>query len=431
MEIQNSSELLKWLENPNNKLIDVRPIAAYNGWPLEGELRGGHIRGAKTFPSSWTNYDNWKDLLVEKEITPDNELTVYAYNDTEAEEMAVKLKDAGYADVAVFNCFRQWSEDDSLPMDNLPGYNQLLYPDWLKTLIEGGNPSSYNGKKFVLCHASYAYRADYESGHIPRAIYLNTLELESEKTWNRRTPEEIKSALERHGIAKDTTVILYGRFAHPNNEDEYPGRQAGHLAALRCAAIMLYAGVEDVRILNGGLATWIEKDYGLTKEEFEPQPVDDFGCDVPANPQYMVDTPEAKEILASDNAELVSIRSWEEFIGHVSGYNYIDKPGRIPGAVFGNCGSDAYHMENYRNVDHTMREYHEVADLWKKVGVIPEKRVAFYCGTGWRGSEAFFNAYFMGWPDIAVYDGGWMEWSADEDNPVETGEPEEEMNLIS
>jgi 3-mercaptopyruvate sulfurtransferase SseA len=30
----------------------------------------------------------------------------------------------------------------------------------------------------------------------------------------------------------------------------------------------------------------------------------------------------------------------------------------------------------------------------------------------------------MGWPRISVYDGGWFEWSRDDDNPYETGEPE-------
>jgi molybdopterin synthase sulfurtransferase len=107
----------------------------------------------------------------------------------------------------------------------------------------------------------------------------------------------------------------------------------------------------------------------------------------------------------------------------VSGYNYIEKKGRIPGSVFSNCGSDAYHMENYRNLDHTTREYGEIAEAWRSVGITPEKHNAFYCGTGWRGSEAFFNAWLMGWPRVSVFDGGWHEWSSDESNPIETGEP--------
>jgi 3-mercaptopyruvate sulfurtransferase SseA len=27
----------------------------------------------------------------------------------------------------------------------------------------------------------------------------------------------------------------------------------------------------------------------------------------------------------------------------------------------------------------------------------------------------------MGWPRIAVYDGGWLEWARDPSNPIEVG----------
>ena len=29
----------------------------------------------------------------------------------------------------------------------------------------------------------------------------------------------------------------------------------------------------------------------------------------------------------------------------------------------------------------------------------------------------------IGWPRVAVFDGGWFEWSNDESNPIETGVP--------
>jgi len=173
----------------------------------------------------------------------------------------------------------------------------------------------------------------------------------------------------------------------------------------------MYAGVKDVRVLNGGLQSWIEEGFEITSEESKKQPVSDFGTDIPSHPELAVDLPEAKEILKSKNKNLVCVRSRREYIGKVSGYNYIEKKGRIPGAVFADCGSDAYHMENYRNLDHTVREYHEIEDIWRKAGITPDKFNAFYCGTGWRASEAFFNAYLMGWTNIAVFDGGWFEWS--------------------
>jgi thiosulfate/3-mercaptopyruvate sulfurtransferase len=34
----------------------------------------------------------------------------------------------------------------------------------------------------------------------------------------------------------------------------------------------------------------------------------------------------------------------------------------------------------------------------------------------------------MGWQQIAVYDGGWFEWSQDQiNNPIEIGEPQDEF----
>ena len=121
----------------------------------------------------------------------------------------------------------------------------------------------------------------------------------------------------------------------------------------------------------------------------------------------------------------MSVRTWREHIGNVSGYNYIGPAGRIKGDVWGNCGTDAYHMQHYRNIDNTMRAYPEIAANWDEAGITPDKWVAFYCGTGWRASETWFYAYLQGWQRIAVYDGGWFEWSQDPiNNPIEVGEPE-------
>ncbi len=426
-KITSSIELAKVIQQPNHVLLDVRPIAAYNGWALQNEPRGGHITGAKTFPREWINHEEWPTLLRKKNISPDKHVVVYGYDPEDSKLMAQHLDTLGFTNISTFDGFHDWSADSQLPMAHLPRYHMLVYPDWIRSLIEGSSPPTFNGNKYVICHASYRYREDYELGHIPGAIHLDTERLESSKDWNRRSPDEIRQALMDHGIDKNTTVILYGRFSHPTMDEEYPGRLAGHLAAIRCAQIMLYAGVKDVRVLNGGMAVWKAGGYETTTEEGTVRPVNDFGGKIPEFPELIVDTPKAKKLLAADDGELVSIRSWNEFIGDVSGYHYIDKVGRIPGAVFGNCGSDAYHMENYRNIDHTMREYHEIAEIWANSGIVPQKHIAFYCGTGWRASEAFLHAYLMDWPKVSVYDGGWMEWSSDPANPIETGQPKDQV----
>jgi len=426
-----TTTLFQKLDHPDSIIIDVRPIAAYNGWTLQGEQRGGHIPGAKSIPLQWTQYMDWVEVLEEKTLSKEKSVVVYGYNSDASLQMAQKLDELGFQEVMTYNDFVDgWSANADLPLDNLPRYQHLVYPQWVKQLVNDKQPPHFNGDDYVICHSHYDHIEDYEKGHIPGAIPVDTNSLESTETWNRRSPEELRETLQNLGIHHDTTVVIYGRFSAPvYNEEKFPGKSAGHLGALRCAAIMLYAGVEDIRILNGGITSWKTEGFELSTEPNEPKPIDNFGIDIPAHPEYMIDTPEAKKLLASDRGELVSIRSWEEFIGTRSGYHYIEQKGRIPGAVFGNCGSDAYHMENYRNFDHTMREYHEVEAAWKDGGITPDKHIAFYCGTGWRGSEAFWNAWFMDWPNISVYDGGWFEWCNDPDNPIETGTPEERIKI--
>jgi thiosulfate/3-mercaptopyruvate sulfurtransferase len=419
-----TKELFDRLGDRNLTVIDVRPVDAYNGWKLHHETRGGHIKSARSLPAKWINYIDWLEIIRSKNIHPQNALILYGYDGDKTIKVARQFMKAGYQNVSVYHEFvSEWSAHADLPMEYLARYNHLVSAGWLNDLISNGAASEYSNKRYVICHAHYRNRSAYQEGHIPGAVDLDTNSLESPQTWNRRSPEEIKNVLENLGITHHTTIILYGRFSFPDINHPFPGSSAGHLGAFRCAFIMMYAGVEDIRVLNGGLQSWIDEGFETTTEETEKHPVADFGTDIPSCPELAVDVPEAKIILKSEDKNLVSVRSWREFIGEVSGYNYIEKKGRIPGAVFGNCGSDAYHMENYRNLDHTTREYHEIEKMWAEVGVTPDKHNSFYCGTGWRASEAFFNSWLMGWPSISVFDGGWFEWSNDDKNPYETGMP--------
>jgi 3-mercaptopyruvate sulfurtransferase SseA len=418
-----TEELFVNLDNPECIVVDVRPIEAYNGWKLNHERRGGHIKNARSLPSKWSKYIDWIEIVRAKGILPKHTVVVYGYDNSETEKVAQQFFKIGYPNVRVYHNFiDEWSSNDELPMDKMKRYHQLVSADWLNELIATGSAPEYTNKKCVICHAHYQNRSAYEKGHIPGAIDLDTNLLESSETWNRRSPEELKKTFENLGITYDTTVILYGRFSYPDTNDPFPGSSAGHLGAMRCAFIMMYAGVEDVRILNGGLQSWIDSGFETTTKEYKKQRVKDFGIPIPSHPEIAVDIKEAQDILKAPDKNLVSVRSWREYIGEVSGYHYIEKKGRIPGAVFGNCGSDAYHMENYRNLDHTTREYHEIETMWKEVGITPDKHNSFYCGTGWRGSEAFVNAWLMGWSNISVFDGGWFEWSKN-GYPYETGIP--------
>jgi thiosulfate/3-mercaptopyruvate sulfurtransferase len=424
-----TAELRQRLNDPDLTIVDVRPLFAYNGWRASGEARGGHIPGAVAFPSAWLESLDDAEverLLQSKAIVPGREVVLYGDVGDDVSAVRTKLMDLGLANVRTHEPgWAEWAADETLPVERLPNYDKLVHTDWLRQLLDGEQPEAAPAGRFLLFHVNFGVPEEYEDGHIPRALYLDTNRLESPDDWNRRSPKELEQALCELGITHDATVVVYGRDTEGDANEKWPGRRAGQIAANRAALILRYAGVEDVRVLDGGYDQWARAGNPLETGVREPTPVSSFGLQVPRHPEFIVDIDEAKQILADrEHAALVSVRSWNEHIGKVSGYNYIDPAGRIAGDVWGNCGSDAYHMQHYRTVDNTMRAYPEIADNWKDAGITADKWVAFYCGTGWRASETWFYAYLMDWKRIAVYDGGWFEWSKDPiNNPIEVGEP--------
>ena len=104
--------------------------------------------------------------------------------------------------------------------------------------------------------------------HIPGALYLDTSRLEVEPFWNLVTDQDLLHTLLGFGICHDTTVVLYGRST---------------TAAARAAHVMLYAGVQDVRLLDGGFSAWLRATLPTeTGDCNAPVPAKSFGVPFPA-----------------------------------------------------------------------------------------------------------------------------------------------------
>jgi thiosulfate/3-mercaptopyruvate sulfurtransferase len=425
--IISTEELRRRLEDSVLTIVDVRPLPAYNGWRSQGEARGGHIAGAVAFPSAWLHSldeEELERLLEVKGIRPGREVVLYG-GPEEVESFRAALHGLGHERVRDYRAgWGEWAAHQELPVEFLPRYDKLVHSGWLRQILGGEQPEAPPADRFLLFHVNFGVPEEYEENHIPGALYLDTNWLENPVDWNRRTPGELELALRSLGITYDTTVILYGRDTEGHAEEKWPGRRAGQISAARAALILHYCGVEDVRLLDGGYDAWVRAGNALETITREPAPAESFGLQIPRRSDVIVDIDEAKQMLRdAEGAALVSVRSWNEHVGKVSGYNYIRPAGRIAGDVWGNCGSDAYHMQHYRTVDNTMRPYPEIAANWLEAGITADKWVAFYCGTGWRASETWYYAYLMGWPRIAVYDGGWFEWSKDPlNNQIEVAE---------
>lgn len=275
--------------------------------------------------------------------------------------------------------------------------HKLLSPVDLKRLIDGSRAQI--NQKYKIVFVGSGKQKDVRHGFIPGSLYLDINLIEDGPLLNLVSIEQLEIILNNLGISNETTVIMYGQQL---------------MAAARAAWAFMYAGVEDVRLVNGGIHAWNGLGYAV-----EEHPLNIQGNKVPFNrvgpkSTYLATRSDVEKGLNDKDAIVVDVRSWNEYTGKTTGYDYMKEKGRIPDSVWGYAGSDPYHMEDFEEKNGDLKNLEEIRERWEKSGITPQKKVIFYCGTGWRASEAFFIAHLMGWPNISVYDGGWLEWSQSE-----------------
>ncbi|MCS3461793.1 sulfurtransferase [Aeromonas sp. BIGb0445] len=383
-------------------IVDTRPSHFYQGWPMEGESQGGHVSGAVSLSADW-KYDDeqWPQALRDKGLDARKPVALYG-SERGLAEVARMLRMRGFHQLYEL---KGWQE---AKRERLVRWQQLVYPQWLADLQAGKPVVAAPKGDWKLFEVDWGAPKAFLISHIPGADYIDTNRLEQEPLWNKVSDADLEKLLLENGIRHDTTVVLYGR---------------NTMAAARAAHLMMYAGVKDVRLLDGGIEAWfiahLRTKTGLPHQY---EAAESFGAKIPVHPEYLTSTEQAKALLKQSDGELVSIRTWDEFIGETSGYSYIEPKGDIPGAKWGHGGVDSQSMSDFHNPDGTMKPSSEILAMWQQWQIAPQDQTAFYCGTGWRASEAFFYAWLMDWKRISVYDGGWYEWSSDPKNPTITGE---------
>ncbi len=291
----------------------------------------------------------------------------------------------GYSRVSNYDAsILEWSADSSLPMTKLPKYQVIVNAAWVNDLISGKNPQTYPGNGYVILELVSDNTGDpidsYNAGHIPGALHLNI------RSWNKDYPIEqctidngkllygadLQAKIEDMGITKDTTVVLY----------EYWDATW----AARVAWELLYAGVKDVRILNGAWTAWVQGGYPIETTPNTRHHVD-FGAVVPVHPEYRCETSDVQTMMSDPLSVLGDTRSWDEYIGLITGYPndqcYTFK-GRIPNAVWDHDWDWYFHWKDYNawvqdEGNDSLRDYTEVAEMFKEAGITPDKKkIAFY-----------------------------------------------------
>jgi thiosulfate/3-mercaptopyruvate sulfurtransferase len=250
----------------------------------------------------------------------------------------------------------------------------------------------------------------YETGHIPGAVKIDWhTDLNDPVVRDYVSPERFAELLGSKGIARDTTVVIYG---DKNN----------WWAAYALWVFTLF-GHEDVRLLDGGRDKWIAEGRELTREAPRPEPVE-----YPVVERDDTRVRAFKEdVLAhlgrvrEGEGALIDVRSPEEYSGErteIPGYPTEGalRAGHIPSAA-------SVPWARAAAPDATFKRRPDLEQIYLgDAGLKPGDDVIAYCRIGERSSHTWFVlTHLLGFENVRNYDGSWTEWGSAVRVPIVTG----------
>jgi thiosulfate/3-mercaptopyruvate sulfurtransferase len=267
----------------------------------------------------------------------------------------------------------------------------------LREQLDGAAPPAVLDVRWAL--GDPRGRDHYQAGHIPGAVYVDLdteLAAPPSGAAGGRHPlpdlADLQAAARRWGLRSGQPVVVY--------DDN------GGLAAARAWWLLRWAGVGDVRILDGALAAWTAAGFGLAGGEQAAAP----GDVRLAGGQLPVLSADAAAALARDGV-LLDARAGERYRGETEPVD--PRAGHIPGAISaptsGNLAADG-----------TFAAPAELRARYAALGAGPDVSVGVYCGSGVTAAHDVAALTIAGL-HAALFPGSWSAWSADPGRPAATG----------
>lgn len=238
----------------------------------------------------------------------------------------------------------------------------------------------------------------YRDGHLPGAVYVD-LDAElagppSPAAGRHPLPtvDALQAAARRWGIDDGSPVVVYD--------------DIGNLASARAWWLLRWAGLTDVRLLDGGLGAWRGAGFRLSGGDATPRAgsVTLRGGDLPV---AHIDE------VAATRGLVLDARAPERFRGEVEPVD--PRPGHIPGAVSAPTAANLADGGQFRSKD-------ELRERFTALGVRDGEPVITYCGSGVNAAHQIAALEIAGFPRATLFPGSWSQWSSDPERPAATGE---------
>lgn len=242
----------------------------------------------------------------------------------------------------------------------------------------------------------------YLRGHIPGAVYVSLDDELSDHAVSGRgrhplpSGPSLQAAARGWGVRQGEPVVVY---------DDW--NRAG---SARAWWVLTAAGIEGVRILDGGLAAWRSAGHDVQTGSVTAQP---GNIVVPQQDLYAGSRATLTvEQAAAGAMPLLDARAPERFRGEVEPLDPV--AGHIPGAK--NLPSTALLTSDGAFVDDGA-----VAQLLADRGVDPDGAVGAYCGSGVTAAVTVAALAAAG-RHAALFPGSWSQWSSEPHRAAERGD---------
>jgi len=242
-------------------------------------------------------------------------------------------------------------------------------------------------------------RPDYREGHVPGAQYV-ALDRELARHGapsDGRHPlppvEALQASARRWGINAGDTVVVYD--------------DRTNLSSARAWWLLRYAGVADVRLLDGSLRAWTAAGHPLEHGDAALPAPGSVELSYGALPVLSLD--EVAEFAA--DALLLDARAGERYRGEVEPID--PRAGHVPGAV------SAPTTENV-GADGRFLDPDALRTRFRMLGAADGATVGVYCGSGVTAAHQAVALALAGL-EARVFPGSWSQWSNHPELPVATG----------